>query len=128
MNPIAAKALERATHRRQHVSLAASAMAPDLESDAGQSDAVLDGSEWTAFHEGPTSRNADKFVARLPDGMRAQISEVAAADERSMNSFVVTALRNELAGRKEQALLLEALALLKRQLTEALASVPGGQQ
>lgn len=128
MNPIAAKALERASHRRQHVSIAASALAPGLEIDAGQTGAVLTESEWAAPYEGPSSRNADKFVARLPDGMRAQISEVASADERSMNSFVVTALRNELAGRQEQALLLEALALLKRQLAEALASATGGQR
>lgn len=70
-----------------------------------------------------TAREADKFVVRLPDGMRSQITDVAQADERSMNSFVITALRNELAGRKEQALLLESLALLKAQLEQELATI-----
>ncbi|BAW27521.1 Arc family DNA-binding protein [Pseudomonas putida] len=70
-----------------------------------------------------SSRDADKFVVRLPDGMRSQITDVSQADERSMNSFVITALRNELAGRKEQALLLESLALLKAQLEQELATI-----
>ncbi|WP_279933988.1 Arc family DNA-binding protein [Pseudomonas sp. GD03730] len=70
-----------------------------------------------------SSREADKFVVRLPDGMRSQITDVSQADERSMNSFVITAVRNELAGRKEQALLLESLALLKAQLEQELATI-----
>lgn len=74
------------------------------------------------------SRDADKFVVRLPDGIRSQISDVSQADERSMNSFVITAVRNELAGRQEQALLLESLALLKRQLEEQLAAVQATRQ
>lgn len=75
-----------------------------------------------------SSREADKFVVRLPDGMRSQITDVSQADERSMNSFVITALRNELAGRKEQALMLESLALLKRQLEQELAAIQATKQ
>lgn len=36
-----------------------------------------------------TSRNADKFVVRLPDGMRESISEKARQAKRSMNSEIV---------------------------------------
>lgn len=36
-----------------------------------------------------SSREADKFVVRLPDGMRSQITDVAQADERSMNKGAV---------------------------------------
>ncbi|MNN32746.1 Arc-like DNA binding domain protein [compost metagenome] len=39
------------------------------------------------------SRTADKFVVRLPDGMRERIAEIAAANHRSMNSEVVLHLK-----------------------------------
>ena len=38
------------------------------------------------------SRDADKFVVRLPDGMRERIAERAAENGRSMNSEVVRML------------------------------------
>jgi len=44
------------------------------------------------------SRTADKFVVRLPDGMREQISEVAKESNRSMNSEIITRLEYSLAG------------------------------
>ncbi|SCZ13215.1 Arc family DNA-binding protein [Pseudomonas sp. NFACC37-1] len=56
------------------------------------------------------SRTADKFVARLPDGLRAEIEAAAAADDRSMNSVFVQAVRQYLDGQKRQQLLLDALA------------------
>ncbi|MDW9772739.1 Arc family DNA-binding protein [Sinorhizobium meliloti] len=36
---------------------------------------------------------ADKFMLRLPGGMRERIAEVAKANNRSMNAEIVTALR-----------------------------------
>ncbi|AGN83362.1 YlcI/YnfO family protein [Pseudomonas putida] len=56
------------------------------------------------------SREADKFVVRLPDGMRDQVAAAANADDRSMNSLIVTAIRNELDGRARVNALLDALA------------------
>lgn len=44
------------------------------------------------------SRNADKFVCRLPDGMREQLANVAATNRRSMNSELVYRLETSLAG------------------------------
>lgn len=38
------------------------------------------------------SRNADKFVVRLPDGLRGRIGEVASTARRSMNSEIVARL------------------------------------
>lgn len=55
------------------------------------------------------SRTADKFVARLPEGLRAEIEAVAVADDRSMNSVFVQAVRQYLDGQKRQQFLLDAL-------------------
>jgi predicted transcriptional regulator len=56
------------------------------------------------------SRLADKFVVRLPTGIRAEIEGVANALDRSMNSVFVQALRQYLDNQKRQELLLDALA------------------
>ena len=56
------------------------------------------------------SRTADKFVVRLPDGLRAAIEAAAIADERSMNSVFVKATRQYLDGQKRQQILLDVLA------------------
>lgn len=44
------------------------------------------------------SRTADKFVLRLPDGMRDRIAQIASANHRSMNSELVTRLTDSLNG------------------------------
>ncbi|VVP56568.1 Arc family DNA-binding protein [Pseudomonas fluorescens] len=56
------------------------------------------------------SRTADKFVVRLPDGLRAEIEGVADYLDRSMNSVFVQAVRQYLDDQKRQELLLDALA------------------
>lgn len=43
-----------------------------------------------------TSRTADKFVVRLPDGMREHIAEVAKQHHRSMNSEIIARLEHSL--------------------------------
>ncbi|OLU22983.1 hypothetical protein BVH03_22325 [Pseudomonas sp. PA15(2017)] len=55
------------------------------------------------------SRTADKFVVRLPDGMRAQVEQLAADQHTSMNTEIVRAIESHLAGQVRQALLLDAL-------------------
>ncbi|RYY67205.1 MAG: Arc family DNA-binding protein [Chitinophagaceae bacterium] len=62
-----------------------------------------------AFESG--SREADKFVVRLPDGMRDQVAAAATADDRSMNSLIVKALREYLDMQQRQQMLLGALVL-----------------
>lgn len=43
------------------------------------------------------SRTADKFVVRLPDGLRGRIFDVAASNNRSMNSEIVHRLERSIA-------------------------------
>lgn len=43
-----------------------------------------------------SSRTADKFVVRLPDGMREKIAEVARLTHRSMNSEIIARLEESL--------------------------------
>ncbi|WP_028698178.1 MULTISPECIES: CopG family ribbon-helix-helix protein [Pseudomonas putida group] len=57
------------------------------------------------------SRTADKFVVRLPDGMRDQVNAAATADDRSMNSLIVKAIREYLDLQQHQQALLGALVL-----------------
>lgn len=55
------------------------------------------------------SRTADKFVVRLPDGLRAYIEAAANANDRSMNSVFVQAVRQYLDRQNRQQILLDAL-------------------
>lgn len=43
------------------------------------------------------SRIADKFVVRLPEGMRDQIASLAAGHHRSMNSEIIGRLEDSIA-------------------------------
>lgn len=56
------------------------------------------------------SRTADKFVVRLPEGLREQVDAAAVADDRSMNSVIVQAVKQYLDAQNRQELLLNALA------------------
>ncbi len=49
------------------------------------------------------SQSADKFVVRLPDGMRAQIKARAKASHRTMNSFIVHVIDRALAAEKNES-------------------------
>lgn len=68
------------------------------------------------------SRTADKFVVRLPDGLRADIEAAANASDRSMNSVFVQAVRQYLDGQNRQTLLLDALASAAAPLPPAVSS------
>ena len=57
------------------------------------------------------SRTADKFVVPLPDGMRDQVNVAASADDRSMNSLIVKAIREYLDRNERANVLLDALTL-----------------
>ncbi|WP_054304666.1 Arc family DNA-binding protein [Gemmobacter sp. LW-1] len=43
----------------------------------------------------PTNRESDKFVLRLPDGMRDRIKAAADANNRSMNAEIVATLEEK---------------------------------
>jgi predicted DNA-binding protein len=53
-----------------------------------------------SFLQGPTSRDSDKFILRLPDGMRERLAEVAESQGRTMNAVVIGALAEYLANAK----------------------------
>lgn len=57
------------------------------------------------------SHSLDKFVVRLPDGMRDQVAAAAAAYDRSMNSLIVKAIREYLDRNERANVLLDALTL-----------------
>ena len=67
------------------------------------------------------SRNADKFVVRLPEGMRQKIAEVAKKNHRSMNSEIVRCLEVQILGPEKIGNQLEmALTRLDDQQLESL--------
>lgn len=45
-----------------------------------------------------SSRTADKFVLRLPEGMRERVADVARDSHRSMNSEIIARLEHSLCG------------------------------
>ena len=56
-----------------------------------------------------TAATADKFVVRLPDGMRKNVEELAATNHSSMNTEIIRAIEAHLEGQARQTLLLDAL-------------------
>jgi hypothetical protein len=56
--------------------------------------------EWAQTSLAATSRESDKFILRLPDGMRERLAEVAESQGRTMNAVVIGALAEYLTGAK----------------------------
>lgn len=56
-----------------------------------------------------TSRDTDKFVVRLPEGMRNRLADAALARHVSMNTLAVQALESYLDGHTELQIILGAL-------------------
>lgn len=56
------------------------------------------------------SRTADKFVVRLPEGLRSDIERAAGECDTSMNTVFIQAVRQYLDNQKRQQQLLDALA------------------
>lgn len=56
------------------------------------------------------SRTADKFVIRLPEGVRDAVNDKAMKAFMSMNAFIIQAIVEKLDRSKRQELLLDALA------------------
>lgn len=47
-----------------------------------------------------SSRNADKFIVRFPEGMRPEVAKLAEAEASSMNTLIITALKRYMAEAK----------------------------
>jgi predicted DNA-binding protein len=62
--------------------------------------ATEQGKRWSGLIQATTSRESDKFILRLPDGMRERLAEVAVSQGRTMNAVVIGALAEYLADAK----------------------------
>lgn len=81
-----------------------------------------------------SSRTADKFVVRLPDGMRERIADVARNHHRSMNSEIIARLEQSLIqeGSLSDDLTMRLdspeLSLHERELLQRFRQLSGRQQ
>ncbi|MFL1449264.1 Arc family DNA-binding protein [Pseudomonas tritici] len=62
------------------------------------------------------SRNADKFVVRMPDGMRDRLDAYSDEHHTSMNSTAVQGIESFLDGHARLKDLLDGVELLRKQL------------
>jgi len=69
------------------------------------------------------SRTADKFVIRLPDGLRGRITDRAMANHRSMNSEMVNRLERSLLEDDERADLEQLVRVLTNRIVELEAKL-----
>lgn len=77
------------------------------------------------------SRTADKFVVRLPEGMREQIADVSKVHHRSMNSEIIARLESSLAEESQSAAIqVDAASLTggEKQLIKAFRNMQGQHQ
>lgn len=75
-----------------------------------------------------SSRTADKFVVRLPDGMRERIADVAKEHHRSMNSEIIARLEKSLdsPAAEEGTVEVEAEGVLWNPCIGMLVKTPAG--
>jgi hypothetical protein len=71
-----------------------------------------------ALTRAATSRESDKFILRLPDGMRERLAEVAESQGRTMNAVVVGALAEYLTDAKSIESQLAEIKMMVQALTE----------
>ncbi len=71
-----------------------------------------------------SSRTADKFVVRLPDGLRADIAVLAEDNDRSMNSEIVNRLKRSMVQDQVNEEQTKLIGLLLNRITELEAQLP----
>lgn len=64
------------------------------------------------------SRTADKFVVRLPDGLRADIAVLAEDNDRSMNSEIVNRLKRSITQDQLNEEQTKLIGMLLQRITE----------
>lgn len=75
----------------------------------------------------PPSHVADKYIVRLPDGMRDRIADAAKANNRSMNAEIVARLERSFSASAESAQVFDAgyaAQLLAIQALNVVAELP----
>jgi len=65
-----------------------------------QQSATEEPKRWSGLMQATTGRESDKFILRLPDGMRERLAEVAESQGRTMNAVVLGALAEYLGDAK----------------------------
>jgi CMP-N-acetylneuraminic acid synthetase len=76
-----------------------------------------------------SSRTADKFVVRLPDGMRERIAEVARTQHRSMNSEIIARLEQSINQEQNVAAIdPNTVTIHERRLLNAFRKLAGNKQ
>lgn len=75
----------------------------------------------------PVSRTADKFVVRMPDGMRERFLDYSNVKHVSMNTAIVQGLDSFLDMHAELQALLDGVRLLKQQLADQLRALEDGK-
>lgn len=74
------------------------------------------------------SRTADKFVVRLPDGLRADIAVLAEDNDRSMNSEIVNRLKRSITQDQLNEEQTKLIGMLLQRITELEAQLqPEGE-
>jgi predicted DNA-binding protein len=73
-----------------------------------------------ALTRAATSRESDKFILRLPDGMRERLAEVAESQGRTMNAVVIGALAEYLTDAKSIESQLAEIRMVLQALTEKI--------
>ncbi|AYN13918.1 hypothetical protein CHR29_01655 [Pseudomonas monteilii] len=69
------------------------------------------------------SRTADKFVVRLPDGLRADIAVLAGDNDRSMNSEIVNRLKRSITQDQLNEEQTKLIGMLLQRITELEAKL-----
>lgn len=69
------------------------------------------------------SRTADKFVVRLPDGLRADIAVLAEDNDRSMNSEIVNRLKRSITQDQLNEEQTKLIGMLLQRITELEAKL-----
>jgi hypothetical protein len=70
-----------------------------------------------------TSNESDKFIVRLPDGMRDAIADAARKNNRTMNAEVVARLQASFEAARETALTGEQVERLSRRMEAIMSDV-----
>ena len=76
-----------------------------------------------------SSRTADKFVVRLPDGMRERVAEVARRNHRSMNSEIIARLDESMSsGQLDTNIDPNSMTIHERRLLESFRKLGAGKR
>lgn len=76
-----------------------------------------------------SSRTADKFVVRLPEGMREKLAEVARNHHRSMNSEIISRLEDSMnAGKVDTHIDPNSISIHERRLLESFRKLGAGKR